>query len=224
MDCQRFEWVLWPGDLISSAFDEFVCGGFRVQLMGQRLAIETVQPRAEPRQEATELAERYTSALRRHTPTTLRLLTDQEVATMPPQFITVPVHSRVADLSRGKRSARNEVIGEARPRLRRCYDYLQAAVEDQEHMLSNLYKLIETVEGAFGGEADACKILKVTNDLKLVKRLANEDSHDERHAPDSPTVVRRVGEHQRQAALESARKVLRAYENEVLSRNDSPDS
>ena len=220
----RFEWVLWPGDEISRVADEFVCGRFRVRLMGQRLVIEAVLPLAEAQHQATELAERYTAALRRHTPTMLRLLSDKDFASLPPQFITVPTPFRVADLSRGIRGARSEILGEANARLRRCYDYLQAAVEDEKHMLSNLYKLVETVEDQFGGESQASRSLKVGAVVKLVKRLANEGKYDERHPPESPGRVGRIGEKERNAALEGARKVLWACEDYLLSSYQSHDS
>jgi len=105
--------------------------------------------------------------------------------------------------------------------MQRCYDYLQDALENEETSLFSLYKLAETVEHLLGGEREAGRILSVTQELKTTKRLANEPSRDERHAPEPHEPVRQSSEADRIKAVECGHRLLRALEANLLKCPDS---
>ena len=121
------------------------------------------------------------------------------------------------------RKARNELLASGDPALRPCYDYLQTAQEKVHDAdgsaIFDLYKAIETVENALGGEEAACEELGVRKELKSIKRTANEPSRDERHAPEDPAQPRVPKEHG--LAMDHTRAVVRAYER-YLQRRSRP--
>ena len=113
------------------------------------------------------------------------------------------------------RAVRNEMLASGDPALRRCYDYIQAARDTtardiEASPMPDLYKVIETIENALGGEASAIEVLgaDVGRALKAVKRAANEPVRDERHAPDDPIRPRVPADYGR--AWEDTRIVVRA--------------
>ena len=105
--------------------------------------------------------------------------------------------------------------------LRRCYDYLQDAREDEQRGVMLMYKLVETVEQWFGSEKETCRALGIQKDLKTIKRLANDSSRDERHAPDLRKPVEPLSPIQRAEAIECARRVLRAFETSLLKHPEA---
>ena len=182
------------------------------------LHVEEVSPTAD----ATKVAEAYIAALRRHL-SVFRVLTLEEFSKVPAQSI----------MSRGLRNkdrqrllerlseARRDVTSTAHSALARCYDYLQAAKEDPEHALFELYKMIETIENEFGGEAKAIKALGVP-ELKELKKLANDStatSRDQRHAPQSPTSGSSLTESEQAQVIEKGGTILRAFETRILERS-----
>src|SRR5262249_8308700 len=118
-------------------------------------------------------------------------------------------------------AARNEVLADTDPALRRVYDYLRKAQEKDGRLSDNaiyeVYKAIETIENALGGEAKAGQILGCLQEIKAVKRAANERTGDERHAPADPAAAPPRADIGR--ALENTLAVVRAYEAYLMREN-----
>ena len=219
-----FQWVFWPNTDFNALFDEFYVGSVRLCLRGNSLDVES---EADTEQEAAilarQIAEKYSNALFGYALTLSRLVSFGEFASMPSQAITItgPSKEELRRLRTALRKARNDLLAFEEEPLRRCYDYLQDAQEDEQRSVMLLYKLVETVEHRFGSENETCRALGIQKDLKTIKRLANESSRDERHAPDLRKPVEPLSRDQRVEAIECARRVLRAFETSLLKRSES---
>lgn len=202
------------------ARDEFAVGGLRLRLDGPRLSIEsTIENAGLSDREARALAESYAEALRRNIPTVARLRTGQEMAKMPPRLVTPITPTRPLDpsqLSRGLCLSRNELLSSEPLQLRQCYDYLQSAREHEGPALFSLYKLVETVENYFGGEANAIAILGAKTEIKYIKPIANENQRDQRHAPIG-VATQPVQLEERATAFRYACQIMRLFEKYLAS-------
>jgi hypothetical protein len=156
--------------------------------------------------------------LLQHLPISVRLISEEEWLTYPLVRGQTRIERKRIREAIGR--ARNELLTAADPALRRSYGYPQAArdvMRDGESSpMPDLYKVIETVENALGGESTAIKILGVGTELRAVKRGANEGNRDERHAPKDPLQTRAPAEHGR--AFAETLVVMRAYEKYLRSR------
>lgn len=217
-----FRWILSlaPGRLLGFSH-EFILGEFRIRGSGNSLEVEA--PDGADETSARAVAERYREALRRHGVLVFGLMTHEEFASRPPsimQVISPPAPGDAERTPRTIRLARNELLEGGDPYLKRAYEYVQTAREKQQdgnpETLYDLYKAIETIENALGGEDSACNVLGVRAEIKSVKRMANEPTADERHAPRDPSQT--AGAANLALALEQTRTVLRAYERHLQGR------
>ena len=204
------------------AFDEFVVDNFQLRLEGTLLTVEAdkVGDKAELWSAASDLAHRYFAALKKHIPALVNLLTHEEYAAiLPPfsqsfDFMGSTTEERIL-LGDGVRLARNELLASRDSHLRRGYDYLEQAREDETNRLINLYKFVETLESKFGGEAEIIKALNVKTEVKTIKKFANDGQYDERHAPKVPGASVRVSSENKNLATTYADKIMRAYEKSL---------
>ena len=206
---QLFEWFLWGAfaNDLTGASDEFVLHDFLIQLMGNTLHLTFEGAGSAPDDSAKALAEKYVGLLGKRTGLALHPITIEEfLARTAPPMPSMNWHaqgwygrdSRESRdrVSRAMREARNELLASVVDTLRRVYDYLQSAAENQREPAYDAYKAIEVVEHAFGGrEADAIKALGTV--FKNAKRAANAPRHVPRpgqppHSTDALTLARAV--------------------------------
>lgn len=212
---QKFAWFLWPtyGEL-SGASDEFVAEGFRVRLMGNTLELSFEGSGAYSPESAKVLAEKYIAVLRKFGVSHLLITQEEFLARTAPPFGVMTVRSGSREdrdrVTRATREARSELLASADPALRRCYNYLQSARKNDHGTIFDLYKTIETIENALGGEERAGRILGVVEEIKALKRAANERAGDERHAPKDPASTPSPADLGQ--AWENTKAVVRAYE------------
>ena len=182
----------------------------------------------EPLRDAAQaLAEKYVAVLQRHKITPLWLMTEEEAAArMTPPFggMMTVISASQADRERTYQAineARNELLADA---LRRVYDYLRKAQEEDGRLgddsIFALYKAIETIENALGGEAKAGQILGCLPEIKALKRAANDRAGDERHAPADPAAAPSRADIGR--AFENTLAVVRAYEAHLMRSEPKP--
>jgi hypothetical protein len=159
----KVEYVLWPQEDFTELFDEFVVLGCRVHFVGGCITVEALSETADP----AAAANTYIAALR-HRLGYARLLTVQEFAALPPRTITIRGLSAQDGRNRRARlrEARQDIVAQTDPRLSQCYDYFQTALEDEEHALIHLYKMVESIVAHYGGEEKAKTVLGVER-LKL---------------------------------------------------------
>jgi len=214
-----FRWIIYPSTAaeLYAIADEFVVEGCRLRVGGNSIEVE-----ADDEAKAYDLASRYLALLQKHLPIAARLVSEAEYSEYLAEVIKVAAgrvdRPRVRE---AMRTIRNELLASADPALCRVYDYLQAARTARDNdgsPMPDLYKVIETIENALGGEANAIKVLgpDAGRALKPVKRAANEPGRDERHAPDDPTQPRVPADHGR--AREDALIVVRSYEEYLRTR------
>lgn len=149
----------------------------------------------------------------------IRVFTLQELAVMPawahPSNQGGTLAPDPQHVSRALREARKQAFDPNDVVLRQCYDYMQNAREDTPKCLRELYKLIETIESDLGGEAAAIQSLNAKAEIKYVKRLANEGSKDQRHAPKNPTTASLPSMDDLEKAMRFAARVLRLFEHAI---------
>jgi hypothetical protein len=214
----EFKWLIWPPSDFFTLFDNFCCNGIRLRLEGHSITVSLPDaPDAETKAKA--VAERYLQSLCDYAPISGRLTTPDEISQMPPGVQSTMITNSP---QRPTERTRLQAIKIARESLvpqevlRKCYDYLQDANEEQRKERSPmgyLYKFAETIKNYFGtGWDDVGHKLGVRSELKDLKRLANEGVRDERHPPkpNEPAQPLSVGE--RANALASATTVLRSFE------------
>ena len=216
----QLQWILRSLYGILEASDEFVVDRFRLRLRGTLLTVEAEEEHedAELLSAVRDLAYRYAAVLRKHVSGLMNLITLEEFAAMPAQVITVrgATDAERQRLSDEVRRARHEMLASGEPCLRQSYDYLEQAHEDETNRFFHLYKLIETLEDAFGGsEAKLIRALDVKTAVKALKRLANEPVHDERHAPEMSGGVKRLSAEDQIVAMHYAYNIIRAYERHL---------
>jgi hypothetical protein len=226
MTDRTFRWWLRTLGNDQMPSDEFVAEEFRIRLGGNLLELTYEGPGTPTRDAAQAVAETYVAILRRHLITPLSLITDEvAMARMAPPFVRMPTGFSATreDRERTYRAvdaARNEMLADADPALRRVYDYLRKAQEKDGRFTNNaineFYKAVETIENALGGEAKAGQILGYLQEIKALKRVANERTGDERHAPADPAATpprADIG-----WAFENTLSVVRAYEAYLMRR------
>ena len=168
----KLEWALWPADSFGTARDEFIVGFLRFQLSRSVLtvALENGQSDQGLRTEAEELADDYVRRLATYFGTHVQLLTLSDLAAMPAWATPsgAPPGLRAEDPSLGRhrlaaaiRRARNDILPASEPTPRQCNDYIQNARDHEADCLPELYKMVETIENAFGGEAAAISALSL---------------------------------------------------------------
>ena len=217
---RRVEYVLWPQEDFTELSDEFAIRGCHIWLRGGHLAVEAVSETAD----LAAVAKEYAAALGNRLGYQ-RLLTVQEFGALPSRAITTVALSAQDRRYRQARlrEARQDIVAPAHPRLSQCYDYFQSALEDQEHALSHLYKMVESIEEDYGGEGKARSALGV-EPLKSLKRLANDrspNSRDQRHAPVSPGTGTALTDAERARALNDGRALLRKFEERLGQTGDA---
>ncbi len=217
---KSFSWILSPNrGLLGSAFDEFITGRFRVRIGGDSLVVEVQALQSEDvAAEARKVAERYLELLRQYGGVLVRLMTVEEFALLPAQIVMMTGLNREEQerISRAMRKARGELVKDET--LRRCYEYLQSAREEEKNVLPLLYKVVETIQHELGGEERTAEQLGFGGELKFVKRLANERMGDERHAPRPGEVVRKPAGSEIGRAMEYTRLIVQAYERYAIDR------
>jgi hypothetical protein len=206
----KVEYFLWPSDDLADLWDEFVVRSCRVMLHGDRLVVEALSEKAD----AVTLATDYAAALRKRF-THFRLLTVQEFCALPARAIEMvgPTARERVNHRAHLREARQAIVAPYHQRLSQCYDYFQSAVEDPEHALFHLYKLLESFEAEYG-RSEGSVVTALGPELKTLKRLANEPSNDERHAPTSAGGPKPLIDPY--AALDVGRFLLRKFEEAVM--------
>jgi hypothetical protein len=212
MEFAKVEYFLWPPDKLSDVSDEFVARNCRVTILGNLLAVQALSATADPVTVATD----YVVALRNRF-VLFRLLTAEQFSALPPAAITFVGPSRHERKNHRSelREARQTLVASDHARLSQCYDYFQSAVDDLEHALSNLYKMVECIENEYGGERQAVAVLGP--EMKDLKRLANGDNRDQRHAPSSPDAVNPATDVL--GALSDGRSLLTKFEDDIVRRS-----
>jgi hypothetical protein len=233
-DMQR-TWYLWPPHDLEETSDEFVVRRralhITVSLRGGVLDLEvddTAPPSAAD--EMAALAREYVEGLTCNG-LTRALRTRSQYAALPPfafQNIQMAEAQHRAEHAREQRELVARAVEAARNALlagdeilTHAYAYLEDARTSHrvaagrgrvgERVLPNLYKAIETVENALGGQAATEASLGVRAELRFVKRLANQPDRDERHAPQPGDAVDQATPAEVARAIDSAAAVVRAY-------------
>jgi len=167
--------------------------------------------------QAKALAERYLGALRTRLPEKISmLLTTEEFLTLttppfPPLVITAvsPWQEDRSRVARAVREARNELLANADESLRRCYDYLQEAIEEQRKREGQpayaVFKAMEVLRERFRNDGKAGIVLGPT--FEQAKQAADA----ERHIP-KKNRPRPKGQ-----PVQLARETIRAYERYLLN-------
>lgn len=203
--------------------DVFIEGPFRVTLRGTTLVvtIEGCPATIDVVNRGECLDKTYVDYLRRILSEPLQLLTEEEFCNLPPwagqnlAMATSASYQRSghAATNRGQalRDARNSVISYDWP-LKDCYEYMQDAAIAGERFFPEIYKMIETMENHLGGEARLLEKTGLADEIKFLKRIANEESRDERHAPKGPAPRQPPSGDERVKAHDFANRVLRKFE------------
>lgn len=204
------------------AFDEFVVDRFRLRLMGTYLTVEAKEAGDDDElfSAASDLAYRYFAVLQKHVPALMNLLTVEEYAAILPPFSQCFGFAGATTAERkllrdGVRLARGEMLFSGDPHLRRSYDYLEQAREDEANCIFHLYKFVETLEDLFGGEAKLISALDVKVAVKTLKKLANDRQNDARHAPNASGEANRLSGENQNLATSCAREIICAYEKNL---------
>jgi hypothetical protein len=121
--------------------------------------------------------------------------------------------------------ARNALFpgGGAAETLRRSYQYLESARKglargqgaEYDAMMFNLYKAVEAIQHAMGGQQAVIDRLQVATELRSVKRLANQPDRDERHAPEPGDILNPPTPAELALAMDHASTVVRVYARSV---------
>ena len=194
--------------------DRFVVSGCRVRLMGTAV---TVDCDPADQESAQALVDNYVEALRQEGIFIPRVLSLEEFASLPTwSSSTMPgprASLRDLELSRERIGrARRAIVEPVHPRLSQCYDYFEQALHEPKHTMYYLYKLVETVEGHFGGEQNAIRALDARALIKGLKSDANRIQYDQRHAPSEPSNKQPLDENALAARADSARELLNRFE------------
>jgi hypothetical protein len=170
-----FKWMLWAFTQDSSGLqDEFIAGEFRVRLMGNSLELTFEGAGVCSPESARSLAESYVQTLSRLIVAPLSLITEADflARTTPPfggQMTGSSTWRQDRDRARrAVREARNELLQSADPRLRRCYDHLQDAVEHQmkpspsgeRTAYHDVYMAMEVLIERFGSQKEATRSVR----------------------------------------------------------------
>jgi hypothetical protein len=209
---QSVERILWPQENFIELSDEFLVRGCRVRFRGGWITVDPISAGAD----AAAVLAAYADALKRHIGY-MRLVTREEFASLPPGHTVDEKRMQLAPYDRGWQiaGARREIVAAAHPRLAQCYDYFQLA-NDSGNVLVNLYKMIETIEDEYGGERQAGHALGLANEMKQLKRWANDRSRDERHALALPRKAVTFTDSERAQARIAGRAILEKFAETFL--------
>ena len=219
--------VLQTTDDMTQLFDRFVVSGCRLRLMGTAVTVDC-DPADHDR--ANTLVGSYVEALRQEGFFIPRVMSLEEFASLPTwASSTMPgPKASLRDLERAQDRigrARRAIVEPVHPRLSQCYDYFEQALHEPKHTMYYLYKLVETVEGHFGGERNAIRALDARSLIKSVKSDANRLEHDQRHAPSEPGNRQPLDENALAALAESARELLNRFEEAMAPHSElAPES
>lgn len=119
------------------------------------------------------------------------------------------IQSARADLSKAEREKvaviRTDQTG------KQILVYYDQARRQPDAALFYLYKIIESIENKFGGEAVGIAAVGAATEWKSVKRLANESYMDARHAPKPTEVIKKWTNDDIKRSFEDTQKVVTAY-------------
>jgi hypothetical protein len=206
-DMPVFRWIVdSSGSSLTSLSDEFLVQDCRMRFFGFSLEVEV--PEGGTEKEARRLADRYTDLLRSGG-LLVRLFTSEEYSTLPPYPVYAigpdPMGQMLAVSA--VRRAREALLAGSDEILRRCYEYRDQMLDDEEHALFHAYKLMEILEGEFGEEDRGIRVK-----IRYVKRAASDPQMDERHAPKAQSETPAEPPCDRATALQYTHDILRAYE------------
>lgn len=103
----------------------------------------------------------------------------------------------------------------------RSLGYLQESLSKPEECLAKLSKAIEAVENYFGGERQAGRTLQMLDEIKYVKRLANEPLRDERHAPGPNGEIVKISDSERNEAIDLTRRFIAAFLTHIRGEKEA---
>ena len=89
--------------------------------------------------------------------------------------------------------------------------YYDEARKQPNVALFYLYKILESIENKFGGEAAGIAAVGAKTEWKSVKKLANESYRDARHAPKPTDVIKQWSQEEIKKCFEDTEKVIVAY-------------
>src|SRR5262249_21105715 len=156
MSATTFRWWLGmlPGQQMLS--DEFAVGEFRIRLGGNLLELAYEGPGTPSRDAAETVAKKYAAILQRHLFTPFWLMTEEEaMARMAPPFVGMPTGFSATreDRERTYRAvdaARDEMVADADPALRRVYGYMRKAQERDgrfgQNPILDFYQALHPIE------------------------------------------------------------------------------
>src|SRR5215510_2192627 len=216
---EKFTWILWTlREQTAPISDEFIAAGFRVVLMGNTLELFFEAPGTASYDAAKALAQRYVTALGTNLAAPITLISEEEFLkrTTPPFVNFVMRQPAVARAweerglsARAVKAARTELLTDADESLRRCYDYLQEAVEEGRKLDGKpayaVFKAMEVLKERFGSDGKAGRI------LGKVFEQAKQAANGERHIP-KKNQPRTKGQ-----PVQLARETIRAYERYLLN-------
>jgi hypothetical protein len=255
----RMQWILPNSHDLCEISESFMVDRLNLRLEGNTLKVEAEHEENDALVSAAHtLAERYIAVLRKYIPAPIGpLMTVDESTFVPAEFTPVPVWVSMVVAQRkrpwehalfrhGLRKARHEMLASSDPYLRRCYDYLEDAREDENNYLFHLYKFVEKFKEALSAEAKQAlsaearmsgkrkqkklveKLLeKYLENLKVkelvddLETLCNHESLDARHAPKVDSEVKPLSAEDRTQAMSWADEILAAYERHIRSKASS---
>ena len=216
-------WYIRGTSQLGSLHDQFVQGPLRLTLRGTSIVvdIEKTPVTAELSDLAASLARSYVARLAHALGESLHLLTEEEFSILP-QWANQNAAMAFSgmnhrpprdpkDIARILREVRHNSITYGWP-LKVCYDYMQNALAAEDRFFPEVYKMIQTIESRLGGEAALRARSCLPHEVKLLKRLANDASLDERHAPEDGATPGAPTSAQRGEAYECAERLLRKFE------------
>ncbi len=112
--------------------------------------------------------------------------------------------------------AKSKIIS-ADPTAKQILAYYDAAVRQDDVALFYLYKVIESIEHKYGGEANGIEALGLASEWKFVKKTANASYGDMRHAPKPGDIVKKWGQAEIKDCFRAAEKMILAYFGTLFS-------
>ena len=215
-------WYIRGSSQLGFLHDQFVQGSLRLKLRGTSLVVDIEKTSATPElsELAASFARSYLARLAQALHESLHLLTEEEFANLP-QWASQNAAMAFSGMNQppGDPKDRARILREVRHNsitydwpLKVCYDYMQNALAAEDRFFPEIYKMIETMENHLGGEAALKAKSCLPDEVKLLKKLANEASLDERHAPKDGATPRAPTSAQRGDAYNCAERLLRKFE------------
>jgi hypothetical protein len=123
----------------------------------------------------------------------------------------------------GSQRAKNNVI-KADDTANQILTYYDTALKQDDVALFYLYKVIESIENKYGGEAQGIKSLGCSSEWKSVKRIANESYRDVRHAPKPGDVIKKWSDADIKTCFQATEKVVLAYFASLFTTSQTIES